>query len=80
MCTYLTIKPLIYEIAVGYRSLTTTIHCANVNVPSSGQHVTARLSASTVSVAAGNRAQGPLVRDTIIRIKIQGAYYINLQK
>jgi hypothetical protein len=49
---------------MGYRSLMTTTHSSNVNLPSSGQHVTARLSTRTVSVAGGNRAQDPLVRDT----------------
>jgi len=52
------------EIAVGFNSLTTATHPPNVNLPSSGQHVTALLSARKVSVAGGNRAQDPLVRDT----------------
>jgi len=54
------------EIAVGFNSLTTTTHPPNVNLPSSGQQVTARLSARKVSVAGGNRAQDPLVRDTTV--------------
>jgi hypothetical protein len=45
------------DIAVGFHSLTTTTHPPNVNLPSSGQQVTARLSARKVSVAGGNRAQ-----------------------
>ena len=53
-------------IAVGFHSLTTTTHPPNVNLPSSGQQVTARLSAHKVSVTGGNRAQDPLVRDTTI--------------
>jgi len=56
------------EIAVGFNSLTTTTHPPNVNLPSSGQHVTARLSARKVSVAEGNRAQDPLVRETTARL------------
>jgi len=54
------------DIAVGFHSLTTTTHPPNANLPSSGQHVTARLSARKVSVAGGNRTQDPLVRDTTI--------------
>jgi hypothetical protein len=42
---------------VGYHSLTTTTHSSDVNLPSSGQHITAWLSARTVSVARGNRAK-----------------------
>jgi hypothetical protein len=49
---------------VGIHSLTTTTHHPRVNLPSSGQQVTARLSAHKVSVTRGNRAQDPLVRDT----------------
>jgi hypothetical protein len=45
------------EIAVGFHSLTTTTHPPNVNLPSSGQEVTARLSARKVSVAGAE--QGP---------------------
>jgi len=52
------------EIAVGFNSLTIITHPPNVNLPSSGHHVTARLSARKVSVAGGNKAQDPLVRDT----------------
>jgi len=52
------------EIAVGFNSLTTNTHPPNVNLPSSGHHVTARLSVRKVSVAGGNRAQDPPVRDT----------------
>jgi hypothetical protein len=63
------------QIAVGFNSLTTTIHPSNVNLPSSGQQVTARLYALKVSVARGNRAQDPLVRDAtdyrkVLRYKI----------
>jgi hypothetical protein len=54
------------EIAVGFHSLTTTNHPLNVNLPTSGQQVTAPLSAHKVSVTGGNRAQDPLVRDTTI--------------
>ena len=54
------------EIAVGFHSLTTTILPQNANLPSSGQHFTARLSARKVTVAGGNRAQDPLVRDATI--------------
>ena len=52
------------EIAVDFNSLTTTTHPSNVNVPSSGQQVTARLFARKVSTDGGNRAQDSLVRDT----------------
>jgi len=45
------------EIVVGFHSLTTTTHPPNVNLPSSGQQVTARLSARKVSVAG--EKQGP---------------------
>jgi len=43
------------ETAVGFHSLTTTTHTPIVNLPSSGQQVTARLSARKVSVAGGER-------------------------
>jgi len=46
------------EIAVGFHSLTTTTHPPNINLPSSGQQVTARLSARKVSVAGAGGA-GP---------------------
>jgi len=49
---------------VGFHSLTTTTHPSNVNLPSSEQQVTARLSVRKVSVTEGNRAQDPLIRDT----------------
>jgi hypothetical protein len=49
---------------VGFHSLTTTTHPPNANIPSSGQQVTARLSTRKVSVAVGNRAQDPMIRDT----------------
>jgi len=52
------------EIAVGFHSLMTTTHPANVSLPSSGQQITVRLSAHKVSVIRGNKAQDPLVRDT----------------
>ena len=52
------------KIAMGFNSLTTTTHLPNYNLSSSGQHVTVRLSARNVSVAGGNRAQDPLVRDS----------------
>jgi len=45
------------ELAVGFHSLTTTTHPQNVNLPSSGQQVTARLSARKVSVAGGGGAR-----------------------
>jgi len=54
------------KIAVGFYSLTTTTHPLNVNLPSSGQQVTAQLSAHKVSVTGGHRAKDPLVRDTTI--------------
>ena len=38
------------EVALGFHSLTTTTHPPNVNLPSAGQQVTARLSACKVSV------------------------------
>jgi len=38
---------------VGFHSLTTTTYPPNVNLPSSGQQVTARLSARKVSVTEG---------------------------
>ena len=41
------------EIAVAFHSLATTTHPPNINLPSSGQQVTARLSARKVSVAGG---------------------------
>jgi len=46
------------EIAVGFHFLTTTTHPPNVNLPSSGQQVTARLSAHKVSFA-GRGGTGP---------------------
>jgi hypothetical protein len=49
---------------VGFQSLTKTTHPPNFNLPSSGQQITARLSARKVSATGGNRAQDPLVRDT----------------
>jgi len=52
------------EIAMGFNSLMTTTNPPNINLPSSGQHVTAQLSAHKVSVARGDGAQNPLVRDT----------------
>jgi len=55
------------ELAVGFHSLTTTNHPPNINLPSSGQQVTARLSARKASVAGGGgRTQDPLVRDTTL--------------
>ena len=45
------------EIAVGFHSLTTTTHPPDINLPSSGKQVTARLSAHKVSVARVK--QGP---------------------
>ena len=38
---------------MGFHSLTTTTHPSNVNLPSSGHQVTARLSARRISVAGG---------------------------
>jgi hypothetical protein len=49
---------------MGFHSLTTTTHPPHVNLPTSGQQVTTRLSVHKVSVTGGNRAQDPLVRDT----------------
>ena len=53
---------------MGFTSLMTTTHPPSVNLPSSLQQVTARLSARKDSVAVGgrgeDRAQDPLVRDT----------------
>jgi len=49
------------EIVVGFHSLTTTTHPPSVKLPSSGQQVTARLSAHKVSVAGGK--QGPRTPD-----------------
>ena len=56
------------EIALGFcfHFLMTTTHPLNVNLPSSGQRVTARLSARKVSFTGGKRTQDPLVRDTTI--------------
>jgi hypothetical protein len=51
---------------VGYHSLTTTTRPSNVNLPSSEQRSTARLSARKVSVVGRNRAQDPLVMDDTI--------------
>jgi len=51
---------------VGFHSVMTTTHPPYVNLPSSGRQVTAWLSARKVSVAGGNRAQDPLVRDTTL--------------
>jgi hypothetical protein len=51
---------------VGYHSLMTTAHSSNVNLPSSGQQVTVRLSARKVSVARENRTHDPVVRDATI--------------
>jgi len=52
------------DITVDFNSLTSTTHPPNFNLPSSGQHVTARLSALKVSVAGAKRAEDPLVVDT----------------
>jgi hypothetical protein len=41
------------ETAVGFHSLMTTTHPPNINLPSSGQQVTARLSARKVYVTGG---------------------------
>jgi hypothetical protein len=54
------------EIATGYHSLTPTTHPLNVNLPSSGQQGTARLSACKVSDAGGIGAEDPLVRDATV--------------
>jgi hypothetical protein len=51
------------EFAVGYHSLTTTTHPSIVNLLFSGQQNTTLLSARKISVADGNRAQDPLLRD-----------------
>jgi len=58
------------EITVGINSLTTTTDPPNVNLPSSGQNFTPRLSARKVSVAGRNRAQDPLVRNTKLDLDI----------
>ena len=63
------------EIAVGFHSLTTTTKTPNL--PYSGQHVTARLSAPKVSVAEGNRAQYHLVRNTTLSVP-SGGICLNL--
>jgi len=57
---------------MGFHSLTTTTHPPNVNLASSGQQVTARLSARKVSVTGEKRAQDPLVRDTTKCIPLNG--------
>ena len=49
---------------MGLHSLTTTTQTPNVNLPSSGQQVTARLSARKVTVTGGNSAQDLLIRDS----------------
>jgi hypothetical protein len=51
-----------------FHSLMTTNHPSNINLPSSGQQVTAWLTALKVSVARGSRAQDPLVRDTTLHL------------
>jgi hypothetical protein len=73
------------EIAMGYHSLMTTAHSSNINLPSSGQQVTARLSAHKVPVIRGNRAQDPLVRDTtkhviLLSLQYASSKLINLLK
>jgi len=50
---------------VGYHAFTTTTHPSNVKLPSSGQQSKVWLYARKVSVAGGNRAGDPLVRDAI---------------
>jgi hypothetical protein len=45
---------------VGYRSLSMTTPSSNVNLPSSGRHVTARLSSRTVSVAVETGPRTPV--------------------
>jgi hypothetical protein len=54
--------------AVGYHSLKTTTHFSNVNLLSSGQQITARLSARKVSVAGVKIAYDPLARDATLFI------------
>ena len=44
---------------MGFHSLTTTTHPSNVNLPFSGQQVTARLTARKVSVAGGTGPKTP---------------------
>ena len=61
------------EIAVGLKSLTTKTHLPKVNLPSSGQQVTAQLSARKFCVAGGSRAQDPLVRDTTMPVQVLSA-------
>jgi hypothetical protein len=62
---------------MGFHSCTTTTHPTNVNLPSTGQQVTARLSVCKVSVTGGNRAQAPLVRDTTIYIRRRPLVYVS---
>ena len=52
------------DIAVGFDSLTTTTHPPNVNLPPSGQKVTAQLFARKVCVAGSNGAEDSLLTDT----------------
>jgi hypothetical protein len=59
------------EIAGGIHSLTKTTHPSNVNLPSSGQQVTARLSAREVSVARGEQDPSPPGQGRYIKIWCQ---------
>jgi hypothetical protein len=63
------IKPFIYGDCRGLSLFNDDHPPFPLNLPSSGQQVTARLSARKVSVAGGNRAWDPLVRDTITYCK-----------
>jgi len=51
------------EIAMGFNSLMTTTNPPNINLPSSGQHVTAQLSAHKAPGAPGDGAQKSLVKE-----------------
>jgi len=59
------------EIAVGFHSLTTTTHPSNVNLLSSGQQVTARLSARKLSLAGGEQGARPPRQGHYIKIWCQ---------
>ena len=51
---------------MGFNSLTTTTHPPTSNFHLQGSKLPLGLSARKVSVAGGNRAQDPLVRDTTL--------------
>ena len=56
---------------MGFHSLTTTTHPPNVNLPSSGQQVTALLSARKFSVAGGKQGPRPPGQGYYIKIWCQ---------